>query len=120
MGWSQIWWHPELGVMALGANRSDETLLAVALGDETAFAEFYARYERPVAAFFVRAVGSGEVAADLTAEVFAQALSRSSGSIRAWGAPPAGYLALRETCWLEAGSAVGLKTGRARSLGCRC
>jgi RNA polymerase sigma factor (sigma-70 family) len=61
--------------MAVSGRRSDETLLVSALSDETAFAEFYARYERPVAAFFVRAVGSGELAADLTAEVFAQALS---------------------------------------------
>lgn len=76
--------------MALSGNRSDEELLVLALRDEAAFAEFYARYERPVAAFFVRAVGSGEVAADLTAEVFAQALSSverfdpSLGSADGW------------------------------------
>jgi RNA polymerase sigma-70 factor (ECF subfamily) len=40
-----------------------------------AFAEFYRRWERPVAGFFFRAVGSGELAADLTAETFAEALS---------------------------------------------
>jgi RNA polymerase sigma factor (sigma-70 family) len=57
------------------ANHSDEALLARAHSDEYAFAEFYRRWERPVAAFFMRAVGSGEVAADLTAEVFAEALS---------------------------------------------
>lgn len=61
--------------MAVADTRSDEALLSSALEDDAAFAEFYARYERPVAAFFVRAVGSGEIAADLTAEVFAQALS---------------------------------------------
>lgn len=54
---------------------SDEVLLARTPGDGRAFAEFYRRWERPVAGFFVRAVGSGEVAADLTAEVFAEALS---------------------------------------------
>lgn len=54
---------------------SDEQLLAATFTDEDAFATFYARYERPVAAFFMRAVGSGELAADLTAEVFAQALA---------------------------------------------
>ncbi|MGP0100662.1 MAG: RNA polymerase sigma factor [Solirubrobacteraceae bacterium] len=53
---------------------SDEQLLVAALHDEDAFAAFYARFERPVLAFFVRAVGRGEVAADLTAEVFAAAL----------------------------------------------
>jgi len=53
---------------------SDEQLLASALYDEDAFASFYARFERPVLAFFVRAVGRGDLAADLTAEVFAAAL----------------------------------------------
>ena len=60
--------------MVLSDRRSDEVLLSLAFEDETAFAEFYARYERPVAAFFMRATGSGELAADLTAELFAQAL----------------------------------------------
>jgi RNA polymerase sigma-70 factor (ECF subfamily) len=54
---------------------SDEALLARAPRDEYAFAEFYRRWERPVAAFFMRAVGRGEVAADLTREAFAEALS---------------------------------------------
>jgi RNA polymerase sigma factor (sigma-70 family) len=57
------------------SNDTDEALLARALSDEHSFAEFYRRWERPVAAFFVRAVGRGDVAADLTAEVFAEALS---------------------------------------------
>jgi len=76
--------------MAATDGRSDEALLSSALEDEGAFAAFYARYERPVAAFFVRAAGSGELAADLTAEVFAQALGSSDrynpalGSGSAW------------------------------------
>lgn len=53
---------------------SDAELLARTPHDGEAFAEFYRRWERPVAGFFMRAVGRGEVAADLTAEVFAQAL----------------------------------------------
>lgn len=57
------------------ANDSDEALLTRAHNDEYAFAEFYRRWERPVAAFFMRAVGRGELAADLTAEAFAEALS---------------------------------------------
>lgn len=61
--------------MPLPDERSDEALLADALRDDDAFAEFYRRYERPVAGYFVRAVGSGEVAVDLTAEAFAEALS---------------------------------------------
>ena len=76
--------------MHVADSRSDEALLALAFQDEGAFAEFYRRYERPVVAFFVRAVGSGDLAADLTAEVFAQALSSaerfdpSLGTAAAW------------------------------------
>jgi RNA polymerase sigma-70 factor (ECF subfamily) len=69
---------------------SDEALLARTPSDVQAFAEFYRRWERPAAAFFVRAVGSGEVAADLTAEAFAEALSSAGrfdparGEAAAW------------------------------------
>lgn len=72
-------------------NKSDEALLARAQSDEFAFAEFYRRWERPVAAFFVRAVGSGEVAADLTAEAFAEALS-SAGRFDPARGDAAGWL----------------------------
>lgn len=71
-------------------NDGDEALLARTPGDDYAFAEFYRRWERPVAAFFMRAVGSGEVAADLTAETFAEALSSAGrfdparGDAAAW------------------------------------
>ncbi len=61
--------------MVATGSRTDEQLLAAAAHDVDAFAELYGRYERPLAAFFVRATGSGELAADLTAETFAQALS---------------------------------------------
>jgi RNA polymerase sigma factor (sigma-70 family) len=70
--------------------RSDEELVRVAFEDVDAFAVFYGRYERAVAGFFVRATGSGELAGDLTAEVFAQALDAASrfdpalGSAAAW------------------------------------
>jgi RNA polymerase sigma factor (sigma-70 family) len=56
-----------------------------------AFGEFYRRWERPVAGFFVRAVGSGEVAADLTAEAFAEALS-SAGRFDPARGEAAGWL----------------------------
>jgi RNA polymerase sigma factor (sigma-70 family) len=52
--------------------RSDEELLVGARDDDEAFAVFYRRYERPVLGFLVRAVGRGDVAADLAAEVFAE------------------------------------------------
>jgi RNA polymerase sigma factor (sigma-70 family) len=69
---------------------SDARLLALARGDAGAFGEFYDRFERDVLAFFMRATGRAELAADLTAEVFAAALSSTSsyrpelGSARAW------------------------------------
>ncbi len=73
-----------------GDDPSDEQLLTLALCDAGAFGVFYDRFERDVLAFFVRATGRAELAADLAAEVFAQALAsvggyRSElGSARAW------------------------------------
>lgn len=40
-----------------------------------AFAEFYARHERAILVYFARRVRAGDVAADLAAETFAQALA---------------------------------------------
>jgi RNA polymerase sigma factor (sigma-70 family) len=60
--------------MSRNPEPNDAQLLAAAVGDEDAFAAFYARFERRVVAFFVRAVGRGDLAADLTAETFAAAL----------------------------------------------
>ena len=57
---------------------SDEELLRRARREPDAFAAFYRRHERPVLGFFVGRVGDGEVAADLTAETFAAALSAVS------------------------------------------
>lgn len=54
--------------------RSDAELLASTRSDPTAFAEFYDRYESAVVSYFARRVGDAEVAADLTAEVFAAML----------------------------------------------
>jgi len=53
---------------------SDDRLLAAAATDAGAFAAFYERYERAMLAFFMRQVRDPELAADLTAEVFAAAL----------------------------------------------
>ena len=54
----------------------DEALLAAsAEGDADAFAAFYRRHLGLVVAFCLRATGDREVAADLSAEVFAAALS---------------------------------------------
>jgi len=69
---------------------SDEELLVASVRDEEAFAAFYRRHARPLAAYFVRRTGNPELAADLTAETFAQALAGrrnfepSKGMATAW------------------------------------
>jgi len=78
----------------MDANRysslSDGELLELAVEDPDAFGAFYDRFEEDLLAFFMRATRRLEVAADLTAEVFAAALSSASlyrgelGSARAW------------------------------------
>jgi RNA polymerase sigma-70 factor (ECF subfamily) len=67
-----------------------ELLVRTAAGNADAFGEFYDRFERELLAFLVRATGRAELAADLCAEVFAEALSSVArfrpelGSARAW------------------------------------
>lgn len=70
---------------------SDEVLLACAAHHPEAFGAFYRRYENAMLVFFLRRTGNPEVAADLTAEVFAAAL-QSAGRFRADGSPAAGWL----------------------------
>ena len=54
--------------------RSDEALLAICASEPEAFAVFYRRHARPLAAYFARRTRDPERAADLTAEAFAAAL----------------------------------------------
>jgi RNA polymerase sigma factor (sigma-70 family) len=69
---------------------SDEELLRIGLQDAEALGVFYDRYEGPLLAFFRRACGRADLAADLTAEVFAAALGSLEqfrpelGSAQAW------------------------------------
>ena len=69
---------------------SDSELLELTVRDPDAFGDFYDRFEADVLAFFMRAIQRPELAADLTAEVFAAALSSARlfraelGSARAW------------------------------------
>ena len=69
---------------------TDETLLARAAHDPEAFGRFYDRFEADLLRFFVRATRRGDLAADLTAEVFAVALAGlasfdpTRGHARAW------------------------------------
>lgn len=53
---------------------SDSELLAATSSRPDAFAAFYDRYETAMVGYFTRRTGDAEVAADLTAEVFAAAL----------------------------------------------
>ena len=70
---------------------SDDRLLVAAAADPAAFAVFYRRYERPMLAFFMRRTGDPELAADLTAEVFAVALA-ACGRYRCGEAPASAWL----------------------------
>jgi RNA polymerase sigma factor (sigma-70 family) len=63
------------------ADPSDAEILAATSRDPEAFALFYRRYERLLLMYMLRRTGDPEVAADLTAEVFAAAL-RSAGRYR--------------------------------------
>jgi RNA polymerase sigma factor (sigma-70 family) len=54
--------------------RSDADLLASTRREAAAFAAFYDRYERAIMGYLLRRTCDAEVAADLTAEVFAAAL----------------------------------------------
>jgi RNA polymerase sigma factor (sigma-70 family) len=69
---------------------SDDELLELSVDEPDAFGAFYDRFEEELLAFFLRATRRADVAADLTAEVFASALSSASlfrtelGSARGW------------------------------------
>jgi RNA polymerase sigma-70 factor (ECF subfamily) len=69
---------------------SDDELLELTVEDANAFGAFYDRFEEEVLGFFMRATRRADLAADLTAEVFAAALSSTRlfraelGSARGW------------------------------------
>ena len=77
--------------MAAWESESDERLLLAATHDDQAFTAFYRRYERPMLAYFLRRTRDTELAADLTAEVFAAALT-SSRRFRPGRAPASAWL----------------------------
>jgi RNA polymerase sigma factor (sigma-70 family) len=56
-------------------SRSDEQLLTASATDAEAFVHFYDRHAKRMLAFFVRQTFDAQVAADLTAETFAQAFA---------------------------------------------
>ena len=61
--------------MGVDDDRADEALLVAGRRDAEAFGLFYVRRVDAVLAFFLRRTGDRELAADLTAETFAAALS---------------------------------------------
>jgi DNA-directed RNA polymerase specialized sigma24 family protein len=63
-----------LGVRDLRA-ASDDELLALTVRQPRAFDEFYVRHEALVLGYFRRRTESADVALDLTAETFVQALA---------------------------------------------
>jgi RNA polymerase sigma-70 factor (ECF subfamily) len=69
---------------------SDEELLRIGVQDAQALGVLYDRYEDALLVFFRRTTGRSDLAADLTAEVFAQALGSlhrfrpELGSARVW------------------------------------
>jgi RNA polymerase sigma factor (sigma-70 family) len=73
------------------STESDDRLLTEAAGDDDAFAALYARWERRMLGYFRRRTGDAEVAADLTAEVFAAVLS-ACARWRPGGAPAGAWL----------------------------
>ena len=72
------------------ADAADAELLSRTARDPEAFGAFYDRYEVAVLAFFWRATRRSDLAADLAAETFAQALASARrfdparGNARAW------------------------------------
>lgn len=69
----------------------DALLLARTRDDPAAFGLFYDRHEEAVLVYMLRRTSSPELAADLTAEVFAGALERAA-DFRYTGPPPAAWL----------------------------
>lgn len=72
--------------------RTDEDLLRRSRIDAGAFAEFYDRHERAVFIYMARRARSSDLAADLTAEVFAAALEGADGFRSRDGAPAVAWL----------------------------
>jgi RNA polymerase sigma-70 factor (ECF subfamily) len=68
---------------------SDAELLGLAASDPEAFGVFYDRFEAELLRFLYRATGRADIAADLTAEVFAAALQSVRGFDPGLGSPRA-------------------------------
>lgn len=72
-------------------SREDDAIVAAARSQPEAFAPLYEKYNVPIYRWFYRETGNAESAADLTAQVFVQALQnlhryqpQQSASFRSW------------------------------------
>lgn len=92
---------------------SDEELLGVSRRQPEAFGAFYRRHEKAMLLFFLRRTTSAELAADLTAEVFAAALG-SSRRFRPGSKPAVAWLYGIANHKLAASRKRGRVTERAR------
>ena len=85
----------------------DAELLALTASDPEAFGVFYERFEAQLLGFFWRATRRADIAADLTAEVFAAALERLLRFDRSRGAREGGCSGSPVTSSPTRGSAAG-------------
>jgi RNA polymerase sigma-70 factor (ECF subfamily) len=99
--------------MPLRESDSDDAILTAAADDAAAFGVFYRRYERPMLAYFRRRTGDAELAADLTAEVFAAALA-GCRRYRPGEAPAAAWLFAIAAHTLSRSRRRGVVENRAR------
>lgn len=75
----------------IDTSREDDAIVAAARSHPEAFAPLYEKYNVPIYRWFFRVTGHPEIAADLSAQVFVQALQnlhryqpRQSASFRSW------------------------------------
>lgn len=73
--------------MAPSRTLREPTDVELLLGPAAELAPFYARYERPVLGYFLRRTGRADLAADLTAEVFARVIESRGRFDPALGEP---------------------------------
>ncbi len=87
--------------MGVRRTRSDQELLVASRQSADAFGEFYDRHVPKVLAFFRRRVPNAELAMDLAAETFAQALESLSSYESDTGTPTAWLFAIARHLWID-------------------
>ena len=100
-------------VVGVDDDRADEALLVAGRRDAEAFGVFYRRRVDAVLAFFLRRTGDRELAADLTAETFAAALSAFRVTGRSAARRWRGCSRSRTASWWTRSAVARLRIGRA-------